>query len=255
MEVDLNEIQLNVDELDEVIADTVEALGLPKTYSSFFKSKVLPDLNYIDCMSDKEKFQKYAFVLQKPYASLDYSIEEINIKRVIKTLVPKLFFNEHSTIAEDNNLHISKTDKDIVQYLAGASLRWGIKKFPEVESKWCKNQVSEICSLSAHFKNKEKGSLITPNGKFFNLALQCEIQFRKFKGKRSIPVSQIAASIQWEDIIGSDGNKNAIQKLMRWYLCTRAHISAKHEQHHHYLTKRLQRTAKNTKSLRQSLRN
>ena len=81
-------------------------------------------------MSDKEKFQKYDFVLQKPYASLDDSIEEINIKRVIKALVPKLFFNEHNTIVEDNNLHISKTDKDIVQYLAGASLRWGIKKFP-----------------------------------------------------------------------------------------------------------------------------
>ena len=125
-------------------------------------------------------------------------------------------------------------------YLAGASLHWGIKKFPEVESRWCKSQVSEICSLSAHFKNKKKGSLITANGRFFYLDLQCEIQFRKLKGKRSIPVSQITESVQWEDIIDSNGNKNVIQKLMRRYLCTLARISAKHEQHYHYQTKRLQ---------------
>ena len=61
MEVDLNEIQLN-DKFDEVIADIVEALGLPKTCSSFFENKVFPDLSHIDCMSEKEKFQKYAFV-------------------------------------------------------------------------------------------------------------------------------------------------------------------------------------------------
>ena len=139
MEVDSNEIQLNVDEFDEVIADTVEALGLPKTYSSFFESKMLPDLNHIDCMSKNEKFQKYALVLQKPYASLDDSIEEINIKTVIKTLVPKLFFNQHRTIVKDKNLHFFETNKDIVLYLSGASLGWGIKKIPEVESRWCKS--------------------------------------------------------------------------------------------------------------------
>ena len=64
MEVDSYDIQLNVDKFDEVIADTVEVLGLPKTYSRFFESKVLPDFNHIDCMSEKEKFHKYAFVLQ-----------------------------------------------------------------------------------------------------------------------------------------------------------------------------------------------
>ena len=63
MEVGSDEIQLNADEFDEVIADTAEALGLPKTYSSF-ESKVLPEFNHIDCMSEKGKFQKYAFVLQ-----------------------------------------------------------------------------------------------------------------------------------------------------------------------------------------------
>ena len=84
MEVDLNKIKLNVVEFDEVIAaDTLEALGLPKTYSSFFENKVLPDLSHINCMSEKEKFLKYAFVLQKPYASFDDSIKEINIKKVI----------------------------------------------------------------------------------------------------------------------------------------------------------------------------
>ena len=64
VEVDSNEIQLNVDEFGEVIADTIEALGLPKTYSNFFESKVLPDLNHIDCMSEKEKLRKNASALQ-----------------------------------------------------------------------------------------------------------------------------------------------------------------------------------------------
>ena len=63
MKVDSNEIQLNADEFDKVIADTVEALGLLKTYSSF-ESKVLPDFNHINSISEKEKFQKNAFVLQ-----------------------------------------------------------------------------------------------------------------------------------------------------------------------------------------------
>ena len=97
----------------------------------------------------------------------------------------------------------------------GYSLQWKSKKISEVESIWRKSQVSEVCSLSSHFNNKKKGRLITPNGRFFNLTLQFENQFRKFKGKRSIPVLQIAVSAQWEDIIGSNGNKNDTQKLMR----------------------------------------
>ena len=100
MEVDSNKIQLNVD-VDEIIVDTVEALGLPKRHCSFFKSKVLPDFNQIVSIFEKEKFQKYTVVIQKPYASLNDSIEEMNIERVIKTLVPKLSFNQYSAIFKD----------------------------------------------------------------------------------------------------------------------------------------------------------
>ena len=48
-------------------------------------------------------------------------IEKAHVKRVIKTLVRKLFFQQHNDIVEDEDLHISDTDKDIAQYLAGAT--------------------------------------------------------------------------------------------------------------------------------------
>ena len=79
MEVISNEIQLNADEFDEVIADTAEVLGLPKSYCSF-ERKVLPHFNHFDCMSEKEKFQKYAYVLQSHMHHLTIPLKRLILK-------------------------------------------------------------------------------------------------------------------------------------------------------------------------------
>ena len=81
MEVDLNKIQLHVNEFDEVIADTVEALGLPKTYSIFFESKVLPDLNHIDSMSEKKSSRNRPLFYKRHMHHLMIPLKRLLLKK------------------------------------------------------------------------------------------------------------------------------------------------------------------------------
>ena len=120
-------------EYEDIINEAVEALSLPHSYKTFFLRHVCPDLKDLNCVDQREKFRKYACLLQKEYPSTS-EIQEIHIRRIIKHMVPNIFLQVADTEENQAMLHITKTDEDIVQYLCGAILKWGIIKLPKKES-------------------------------------------------------------------------------------------------------------------------
>ena len=90
----------------------------------------------MNCVSQKEQFRKYASLLQKKYPCTS-EIKEIHIRRIIKYVVPNIFLQVVDTKENQTMLQITKTVKDIVQYLCGDFLKWGINKSPKEESDWC----------------------------------------------------------------------------------------------------------------------
>ena len=151
-------------EYEDAINEAVEGLSLPHFYKTFFLHHVCIDLKDMNCISRKEKFRKYASLLQKQYPCTS-EIKEIHIRRIIKHVIPNNFLHVVDTKENQSMLLITKTDKDIIQYLRGAILEWGINKLPKEESDWCKSQISSTNMLSSHFK-KMDGSLVVPNDEF-----------------------------------------------------------------------------------------
>ena len=84
----------------------------------------------------KKKFRKYASLLQTKYLCTS-EIKEIHVRRIMKHVIPNIFLQVVDTKENQTMLHIIKTDKDIVQYLCGDFLKWGINKSPKEESDWC----------------------------------------------------------------------------------------------------------------------
>ena len=52
-----------------------------------------------------------------------------------------MFLQANDTTSNKATLAIPQSDKDIVQYLSAAILKWGIKKLTKEESNWCKTQI------------------------------------------------------------------------------------------------------------------
>ena len=144
---------------------------MPHIYKTFFLHHVCADLKEINSVNQKEKLKKYACILQKQYP-FDFEIEEIHLRSMIKHVVPKMFLQSDKASSNETTLAITQTDKDIVQYLSGAILKWGIKKLTK-ESNWCRTQISKTTKLSDHFRKMDR-SLIVPNDTFSSLILQCE---------------------------------------------------------------------------------
>ena len=154
---------------------------------TFFHHHVCPDLKDTNCVSRKEKFRKYASLLQKKYPCTS-EVKEIHICRIMKHVVPNIFLRVVDTKENQTMLHIAKTDKGIVQHLFGAILKWGINKLPK-ESDWCKSQSSSTNKQSSHFQEMDRG-LVEPNDEFFSFILKCERNFREMKNKRKISLQQ-----------------------------------------------------------------
>ena len=216
------------DEYDKVLNEALEDLSLPHIYKTFFLHHVCADLKEINSVNQKEKLKKYACILQKQYP-FDFQIEEIHLRRMIKHVVPKMFLQSDETSSNETTLAITQTDKDIVQYLSGAILKWGIKKVTKEESNWCRTQISKTTKLSDHFRKVDR-SLIVPNDTFFNLILQCEENYRKLQTKRKISSQLVVDTVFEHQIPIRNPNENAIKKLLGRYIRLRAHISAKHQQ-------------------------
>ena len=216
------------DEYDKVLNEALEDLSLPHTYKTFFLHHVCADLKEINSVNQKEKLKKYACILQKQYP-FDFEIEEIHLRRMIKHVVPKMFLQCNETSSNETTLAITQTDKDIVQYLSGAILKWGIKKLTKEESNWCRTQISKTTKLSDHFRKMDR-SLIVPNDAFFSLILECEENYRKLQTKRKISSQLVVDTVFEHQIPIRNPNESAVKKLLGRYIRMRAHISAKHQQ-------------------------
>ena len=123
-------------------------------------------------------------MLQKQYAASDISeISEINVKRILTAVVPKLI-NENQELQNSNpdKSMVTESDENIVKYLAGAVLRWGLKKFHNEEKSWCQNQI--VVAKEDVYQNKVDRGLITCTDTFTNMIMECENQFRKEKTKK-----------------------------------------------------------------------
>ena len=237
-------------EYEDIINEAVEALSLPHSYKTFFLRHVCPDLKDLNYVDQKEKFRKYACLLQKEYPCTS-EIQEIHIRRIIKHVVPNIFLQVADTEENQAMLHVTKTDEDIVQYLCGAILKWGITKLPKKESDWCKSQISTTNELSSHFQKMDWG-LVVPCDAFFNLILKCERNFREMKVKRKIFPLPIIDKVFRQGISIQNPNENAIRKLLGRYIRMRAHISTKHNEK---LQKQMAKARKSTHGLRRSLKN
>ena len=101
------------DEYEDAINEAVEALSLPHFYKTFFHHHVCPDLKDMNCVNQKEKFRKYASLLQKKYPCTS-EVKEIHICRIMKRVVPNIFLQVVDTKENQTMLYITKTDKDIV---------------------------------------------------------------------------------------------------------------------------------------------
>ena len=222
------EWQTNVIFDEDVVNEAIEALSLSHRYKTFFIHHVFPDLKDISCLSEREKFRKYACLLQKQYPCTS-EIKEIHINRIIKYVFPRMLLQSTAEKEIEKEISVSQSDRDIVQYLCGAILKWGINKLPEQQSNWCKAQVSTTNKLPAHFQKLDRG-LIVPNTAFFNLILQCETNFRKLKKKKKISTPSIINSVIQQGISINNPNESAIKKLLGRYIRMRAHISTKHDE-------------------------
>ena len=175
----------------------------------------------MNCVSRKEKFRKYACLLQKKYPCTS-EIKEIHIRRIMKHVIPNIFLQIPGTKENQTMIHLTKTDKDIVQYLGGAIL-----KLPKEESDWCKTQVSTTNKLSSYFEKMNRG-LVVPNDEFLSLVLKCEKKFREMKDKRKISPPAIIDKVFQQGIAITNSHENAIKQLLVRYIRMRAHISTKH---------------------------
>ena len=216
------------DEYDKVLNEALEDLSLPYIYKTFFLHHVFADLKDINAVNQKEKLKKYACILQKQYP-FDFKIEEIHLRRMIKHVVPKMFLQSDETSSNETTLAITQTDKDIVQYLSGAILKWEIKKLTKEESNWCRTLISKTTKLSDHFRKMDR-SLIVPYDTFFSLCLQCEENYKKLQTKRKISSQLVVDTVFEHQIPIRNSNKSAVKKVLGRYIRMRAHISAKHQQ-------------------------
>ena len=243
---------ITYDEYEDAINEAVEALSLPHFYKTFFLHHVCPDLKEMNCVSRKEKFRKYACLLQKKYPCTS-EIKEIHIRRIMKHVIPNIFLQIPDTKENQTMIHITKTDKDIVQYLGGAILKWGINKLPKEESDWCKTQVSTTNKLSSHFEKMNRG-LVVPNDEFLSLVLKCERKFREMKDKRKISPPAIIDKVFQQGIAITNSHENAMKQLLGRYIRMRAHISTKHTEKLNLQKKQMEKAKKSTHSLRRSLK-
>ena len=162
------------DKYEEAINEAVEALSLPHFHKTLFLHHVCPDLKDINCVSRKQQFGKYANLLQKKYPCTS-EIKVIHMYRITKHVVSNILLQAVDTKENQTMLHIIKTDKHVVQYLCGASLKWGINKLPR-ENDWCKSHISSTNKLPSHFEKTNRG-LVVPNDEFFSLILKRERNF------------------------------------------------------------------------------
>ena len=120
---------------NEMLGVAIEALHLDPDYLDFFKKNILSDLEEFCSLPTKQKLKEYSIMLQKQYVASDTSeISEINVKRILTAVVPKLI-NENQELQNSNpdKSIVTKSDENIVKYFTGAMLRGGLKKFHNEE--------------------------------------------------------------------------------------------------------------------------
>lgn len=227
----------------DVILQSIEKLNLDDEYHSFFMSNVYADIEDIGHASPLEGLKKYSSVLQKHYTFGSSSVTEVNIKRIIKDVVPKMFSLSLFQIESDKE-NVTGDDQNIVQYLSGAVLKWGIRALPEEGKNWCKRQVSKEKLNSVYFQQRDRG-LLAPTKDFFCLMMLCENEFRQHRMKRRIHVQSVVSHVDWPSIYGDHTKKETIEKLLSRYTRMRAHILCKHAE---YLNKKKKRNNKSKPS-------
>ena len=186
-------------------------------------------------------------MLQKQYVASDTSeTSEINVKRILTAVVPKLI-NENQELQNSNpdKSIVTESDETIVKYLAGAVLRWALKKFHNEEKSWCQNQI--VVAKEDFYQNKVDRGLITCTDTFTNMIMECENQFRKKKTKKKVLVNVIAESVDYTQFYPEDTCPgDVINKLLKRYVRMRAYIATKHIQDIYQEKKRKRKSTNET---------
>lgn len=160
---------------------TIEELGLNEAVNVKLKNILLNDILMI-FGTKLQMLEKYSQIMQTQYHRNESDPEEVYIKKILVTVVPKIMnlrLGAQQKQAGGSTATVTKDDKDVIKYISGAVLRWGLKKFTTVDDeKWLSTHISVNGCLAPRFERANKGSLIVPSDEFLAVILETEKQVR-----------------------------------------------------------------------------
>ena len=167
-------------------------------------------LQSIPGTSKEEMVNSLCKLMMKAVENEYYS--EAEMKCIINQAGPKLINMVENDFILKNNPSCSSSspkeltdkDKEIVQYLAGAVLKWisGKRNIPN-DMKWCNSHITDAISnpLPHFYEVRNRGSLLHTTEQFFHFIVAAEQSFRKNKSPTLVHENVIV-----EDLLSQMGN-------------------------------------------------
>ena len=181
------------------VFDNLNIANSETTYI-FFMDKVFPDIDSFVYLKGQVRLRKYAQFFQKFYTAFT-DFQESDIKRIMKAVVNKMLSEidiQSQVDDHEPDLPLNEDEKSIINYLAGAVLKWGISKLKGNQRSWCQSLISSDDSSADHyrFRTASNTNLIVPDKAVRNLFLECEKELRKQRCLRSVNCVFIVNSLK-----------------------------------------------------------
>lgn len=207
-----------------ILEDAVMKLGVslrPKLHE-----EILQDfLTISKCETKRSMMLQYSRVLQKPYSENCHN-QESSAKRVIKHCGPVIINGQlrWKECKATTFKGLTKDDEKVLQYLAGATLRWGLRTFTGKDNLWCQNQISDDGHLAEEFELRNRGGrLIVPIERYFYMLKGVEYQFQKQLPCRMVDMRAILGSVDWNRYYPEEQH-NIARLMVEKYIRGRAYI-------------------------------
>ena len=194
--------------------------------SSALYSSILCEVETIPKEMDKVAMMRnYVRIMGEKFATPETT--ESVAKTVLKIVIPEVI-NECVSFRKNCETDEGRAGRqtEVIHYLAGSVLKWGIKRFKKEHNEWCRSQIDQSVHLHDVYEYRDRGGLLRASYAFKNLMVKADEITCKYASSAKIDTQRILSEIQPSRYF-PNADYALLCMLVRRYVRTRLHIYCK----------------------------